>query len=131
MENCIFCKIVKGQISSYKVFKDENFFAFLDIHPASPGHTLLIPKKHIRWVHDVEPFDKYWEVARIIMRKLDMALDPQWIQYFVHGAIPHAHIHIIPRYDDVTTAQDLLQQSGVTSSNEELAEVAEKIRQTA
>lgn len=129
MDNCIFCKIVKGEIPSHKVFEDDLFFGFLDIHPASIGHTLLIPKKHIRWVHDVEPFNKYWAIALKIMRKINKALSPKWVQYFTHGAIPHAHIHIIPRYDDVSTAIELLKQSKKPESDNNLALIANQIKQ--
>lgn len=127
MEKCIFCKIVSKNIPSHIVYEDENFLGLLDIHPASKGHTLLIPKKHARWVHDVEPFGHYWEVAREVKNKLEKAFSPEWVQYFTHGAITHAHIHIIPRYDNVETAKDLLSQSKDSESSEVLASVAEKI----
>jgi diadenosine tetraphosphate (Ap4A) HIT family hydrolase len=53
MKDCIFCKIISGEIPSHKVYEDENFLAFLDIHPQSPGHIQVIPKKHFRWVWDL------------------------------------------------------------------------------
>ena len=54
--DCVFCKIVNKEIHANIVYEDDNFLAFLDIHPQSPGHTLVIPKKHYRWVWDV-PID--------------------------------------------------------------------------
>jgi histidine triad (HIT) family protein len=97
MQDCIFCKIVKGHIPSYKVYEDKLFFGFLDINPVVPGHVLLIPKKHYRWVYETEPFDKYWLVVLEITKALQRALKPGWISYFTHGFVPHAHIHILPR----------------------------------
>lgn len=58
MENCIFCKIIKGEIPSEKVYEDEKILAFKDINPAAPIHILVIPKKHIENVLEVEPEDK-------------------------------------------------------------------------
>ena len=64
MENCIFCKIVRGEIPSQKVYEDSDFLAFLDIHPKGTGHTLLIPKQHYPWFTDV-PEDLTYPVVRI------------------------------------------------------------------
>ncbi|MCX6705850.1 MAG: HIT domain-containing protein, partial [Candidatus Woesebacteria bacterium] len=64
MDNCIFCKIVKGEIPCYKVYEDNNFLAFLDIKPLTRGNSLLISKKHYRWVYDVPDFGSYWEAAK-------------------------------------------------------------------
>ncbi len=100
MENCIFCKIVKGELPCYKIWEDEKYLAFLDINPSSTGHTLVIPKKHYQWVYDVDNFGEYWETALEVTKKLQKALKPMYISYFTHGIlVPHAHIHIIPRYD--------------------------------
>ena len=100
MENCIFCQIVDGKIPCFKIYEDSDFLAFLDINPASKGHTLVIPKKHYQWVYDVPNFGKYWETALQVTKKVQKALKPIYISYFTHGIlVPHAHIHIIPRYD--------------------------------
>src|SRR3990167_6600023 len=65
-KNCIFCKIVKKEIPAHVVYEDENFLAFLDIHPQSPGHTQVITKMHYRWVWDVPNAGKYFEVVKKI-----------------------------------------------------------------
>lgn len=102
MENCIFCKIVKGEIPSYKIYEDDQFFAFLDINPRVLGHTLVIPKKHYRWVYDVENFGNYWEVALKITKAIQKSLKPKFITYVTYGQdVPHAHIHILPRKSDI------------------------------
>jgi histidine triad (HIT) family protein len=97
--DCIFCKIVNGEIPSYKVYEDTLFFGFLDIFPISKGNVLLIPKKHYRWVNDVPEFGAYWEAARTISRKIVNKLCATSISYLTYGEeVPHAHIRIIPRY---------------------------------
>ena len=59
-DNCLFCKIARGEIPSKKVYEDEEFFAFHDINPAAPVHLLLIPKHHVVSLHDVTPEDAGW-----------------------------------------------------------------------
>lgn len=103
MENnndCIFCKISKGEIPSTKIYEDSDFFAFLDIEPLNIGHTLLIPKKHVKWVNDYEPFGTYWETARKLSTAIQKALNPIVVSYVVYGlGVAHAHIHLIPKFD--------------------------------
>ena len=55
MEDCIFCKIVKGEVPSYKIYENADVFAFLDINPYAKGHVLVIPKRHSRWVWAFQP----------------------------------------------------------------------------
>lgn len=96
-ESCIFCKIVKGEIPSYKVYEDENFLAFLDINPQSPGHTQVIPKDHHRWVWDVPEAGKYFEVARKVAKAQQKAFDTDFILSKIVGdEVHHAHIWIFP-----------------------------------
>lgn len=100
MEECIFCKIVKGGIPAYKVYEDSNFLAFLDIHPHTKGHTLVIPKTHYQWVYDVPNFGEYWEAALQVTKNILEKLQPRFVSYLTYGLdVPHAHIHIIPRYN--------------------------------
>ncbi len=97
MGNCIFCKIVAGEIPSYKVYEDENFLAFLDINPQSPGHVQVIPKNHYRWVWDVPNVGEYFEVARKIAKAEQKAFDTDFILSKVVGdEVEHAHIWIFP-----------------------------------
>ncbi len=99
MENCIFCKIVKGELPCYKVYEDENFLAFLDINPESPGHTLVVPKTHHRWVWDVPNAGEYFEVAQKIAKAQMKAFETDWIISKIVGEeVPHAHIWLIPDY---------------------------------
>lgn len=98
--NCIFCKIVAGEIPSYKVYEDENFLAFLDIHPQTTGHVQIIPKDHHRWVWEVPNVGEYFELARKIAIAQQRAFETELIRSQVFGEeVPHAHIWVFPHED--------------------------------
>ena len=98
MDDCIFCKIVAGQIPAYKIYEDDNYLGFLDIFPRVAGHSLLIPKKHFTWVYDVPNFGEYWETVLKVTHALQKTMSPTFVTYVTHGLeVPHAHIHIMPR----------------------------------
>lgn len=97
MINCVFCQIVAGQIPCHKVWEDEDFLAFLDIKPFDAGHTLVVPKKHCRWVWEVENFSEYFQTVKKIALLLKEKLGAEWIEMNVVGTdILHAHVHLIP-----------------------------------
>lgn len=91
-------------MSAYKVFENDSFLGFLDIFPRSKGHTLIIPKKHVRWVYEVADFGAYWEAAHVVTKAIQKSLHPKWISYFTYGAVPHAHIHILPRFEAIDSS---------------------------
>ena len=95
--NCIFCKIVAEEIPAYKVYEDKEFLAFLDINPQSPGHTLVIPKKHYRWVWDVPNVDDYFSITAKLAKVLQKTFKTESVWSRITGEeIPHAHIWIFP-----------------------------------
>jgi histidine triad (HIT) family protein len=95
--NCIFCKIVAGTIPAHKIHEDNEFLAFLDIRPLSPGHTLVIPKEHHRWVWDVPEAGRYFEIARKIALAQRKAFETEMILSKIYGEeVPHAHIWVYP-----------------------------------
>lgn len=98
-DDCIFCKIVNKEIYSEIVFEDEHTIAFLDIHPKSPGHTLLIPKEHYQWFTDI-PEDLntiLFRNARKLAQNLKEKYEADYVRLGIVGIdIPHAHIHLIP-----------------------------------
>ena len=111
MENCIFCKIVAGEIPSTKVYEDSEFLAFLDIRPRAPGHTLVIPKEHYRWVWEVPNIGRYFEVARDIARAIQKAFGTDMVHSKVEGEeVHHAHIWLYP--DPKQTTGDKQDLSG-------------------
>lgn len=99
MQDSIFTKIIKGEIPSYKIYEDDKVFAFLDIHPVQPGHTLLIPKQQIDRVEDLddELYQHIWQVAKKLMTHLRTSLGTERTTLKIEGFdIPHVHIHLIP-----------------------------------
>ncbi len=125
MDNCIFCKIIKGELPSYKVYEDELFISILDIFPRTKGHTLVIPKKHHRWVYDVPEFKEYWDCVLRLTNSMNKSLSPDFVSYVTHGLeVPHAHIHVLPRYKDETSFVPEIKKF----TKEEMEETAEKIR---
>ena len=101
MNDCIFCKIIKGEIPSYKVYEDENFLAFLDIRPLNPGHTLVIPKEHLRWVWDIENIGEYYKVVKKIANAIKKVHGTDYVISLVFGEeVDHAHTWLIPRFKD-------------------------------
>jgi len=107
-EDCIFCKIVRGEIESEKIAESENFFAIKDINPKTKGHSLVISKKHYKTFLDMPSslFGEFLEETKKLALKL---MDEEKAEgfnlvmnnYKVAGQlVPHAHIHILPRYDD-------------------------------
>jgi histidine triad (HIT) family protein len=95
--SCIFCKIVSGEISATKVYEDENYLAFLDINPQSPGHTQVIPKTHYRWVWDVPNVGEYFELVRKIAKAQQKAFNTEWVLSKIVGdEVAHAHIWVFP-----------------------------------
>jgi histidine triad (HIT) family protein len=96
--DCIFCKIINKEIPAYQIYEDSNFFSFLDIRPLNRGHCLVIPKKHYRWVWDIQ--EEYSAVVNKIANALKKAMGTDYVQSIVMGdEVPHAHIHLIPRHD--------------------------------
>jgi histidine triad (HIT) family protein len=109
MDNCIFCKIVSGEIPATKAYEDENFLAFLDIHPQSPGHAQVIPKNHTRWVWDVENVGEYFELVRKIAKAQQKAFGTDWILSKIIGdEVEHAHIWVYPSDEAIGDKNDLI-----------------------
>ena len=103
----IFKKIIDGEILCHKIYEDEHFFAFLDLHPKAPGHTLVIPKEKFTWVWDVTQYNEYWDCARRLSFALRKAFSVDLIHAGVHGdEIPHAHIHLWPELEKDGTETD-------------------------
>ena len=130
MEDCVFCKIAKGEIPSYKVYEDEKFIAFLDIKPRNPGHTLVIPKEHFRWVWDVPYLGEYFEVVGKIANAIRKAMQTDWVVSLVLGEeIPHAHVWLVPRFENDGHGGSIDLSNIKEISKEEMEKIAKKIRE--
>ena len=105
MPDCIFCKIVQGEIPSVKVYEDARFLAFEDINPISAGHTLIIPKTHAEniWEISEEDLAAIHVASKKIARAIRNALDPTGVAVLqlngrgVNQLVMHYHLHLIPR----------------------------------
>jgi histidine triad (HIT) family protein len=94
---------VKNEIPAEKVYEDENFLAFLDIKPLSPGHTLVIPKKHFRWVWDAEKIGEYFEVVKKIAVAIQKSFGTEEVFSKIIGEdVPHAHVWLFPNPEKAT-----------------------------
>ncbi len=104
--DCIFCKIINGEIPSYTVYEDEIVKVFLDVSPLSDGHSLIIPKKHFTNVNDIDlpTLTHIQEVVKKIYPKYRERLNCQGISLVQNNeygqAVKHYHLHMIPRYEN-------------------------------
>ena len=104
---CIFCKVVAGEIPSYKVYENDKVFAFLDIRPVHPGHTLIVPKSHCLNIEEATP-EILFEIisaVKIIGKMIKEKLGVPGYNLVVNNdpasgqVVPHLHFHVVPRYD--------------------------------
>jgi len=126
MKNCIFCQIVAGKIPCFKVYEDKGFLGFLDINPFAFGHVLLIPKKHYRWVWQVNN-PNYFKAAAKISASIIKVLGAQTVTYLSMGfLVKHAHLHLIPRKpnDNILTEEGLKRED---CSKEKMLKISQKI----
>lgn len=108
MSECIFCKIVEGAIPSYKVYEDSHCYAFLDIFPANRGHTLVIPKNHVKDIHeaDAQTYGHVAATAKIVADLLSTKLKSDGTTIFQMSreagwqTVFHLHMHVIPRWEN-------------------------------
>ncbi len=123
----IFSKIVAGEIPSYKVAEDENFYAFLDINPLVKGHTLVIPKKEVDYIFnlDNETYSGLMQFARRVAAAVEKACPCKRVGLAVIGLeVPHTHIHLIP----INKESDMLFSNPKQKlTNEEFIEIAQAI----
>jgi histidine triad (HIT) family protein len=123
----IFTKIIQGEIPSYKVAEDEQFFAFLDIRPLAKGHTLVVPKEEIDYIFDLE--DKLLSDMLVFTKRLGKAIEQvvpcKRMGMTVLGLeVPHAHIHLVP----INSVYDIdFKKAPVDMSEKEFKELALRI----
>ncbi|MCX5872400.1 MAG: HIT family protein [Deltaproteobacteria bacterium] len=110
--NCIFCKIVKGDIPCVKIYEDEKTLAFMDVAPLNKGHALIIPKNHYETILQIEPEVYGWLniIASKVAKAVQETLQPDGINVMqlngkaANQVVPHLHIHVVPRkYKDGLT----------------------------
>ena len=106
MKDCIFCKIISGEIPCMKIYEDDLVLSYLDIVPDSDGHTLIIPKKHYKDIFDIpsETLLHIYDVSKVLMKKLEEKLGCDGFSLLQNNGsvqeVKHYHLHIKPYYND-------------------------------
>lgn len=132
MEDCIFCKIIEGEIPSHKVYEEENVIAFLDANPTSKGHTLVVPKKHVENIHEASGMDYMWDAIVKVSNAVKEAFDAPGMNIDQNNGeiagqeVMHMHFHVTPRYtgDEIEIDYD---RSELENGEEVAEEISEKI----
>ncbi|MBQ6355251.1 HIT family protein [Candidatus Saccharibacteria bacterium] len=123
----VFTKIIKGEIPCYKIYEDERTFAFLDIAPETPGHTLVVPKTEVDKIYELsdEDYQAVWATARKLAANMEKVLGSRTLFKVIGTDVPHAHIHLLP-YDETWE-----HGRTVKLSDAEMADLAERLKVTA
>jgi len=134
MSDCIFCKIVQGEIPAIKVYEDDKVLAFMDINPLNDGHTLVVPKQHAETILEIaaEDLTAVIQVVQKVALAIEKGLKPDGLTVIQLNkkasgqVVPHLHIHLIPRFenDGLTISKWQL----VAGDMEKIKQVAEEIR---
>lgn len=128
MQDSIFTKIINGEIPAHKVYEDERTLAFLTIQPLNPGHTLVIPKKQVEFLWDLEDEDYQAVMAtsKKVAQRIREVLQPKYVGEMVVGTdVPHAHVHIVP-FSNPAELREVPPPAGHVENNE-LALLAKKL----
>jgi histidine triad (HIT) family protein len=131
MNDCIFCKIVKGEVPSFKIFENDKVFCFLDINPLTKGHTLVIPKEHHKDIFDIPESDlkEIISVAKKLSGTIKEKLNAEGVNLvnasgeFAEQSVFHFHLHIVPRYKN-----DGLEMNKWWQSKTQKAEISREIK---
>lgn len=136
-DNCIFCKIIKGEIPSYKVYEDNQVLAFLDISQTTYGHTLVVPKEHIRNIftasetNAADIFSRVPKIAKAIkssnssIQGMNILNNNEDVAY---QSVFHMHIHLVPRYTSEDGFSIKFSDNSKQINDAKLNEIAESIR---
>lgn len=131
-DNCIFCKIIKGEIPSYTVYEDDDYKVILDVGPVAKGHSLILPKNHYENFYEI-PEDVAvgaFKLAKKLMGRITDALDCDGFNILQNNkeaadqTVPHYHMHLIPRYNG---GQRLFSYTPLDLPKEEMEETLKKI----
>jgi len=130
-KDCKFCKVIRGEEKSFKVFENDFAFAFMDKHPINPGHVLVIPKSHETDFYnlDNEIYRGLMGAVKELSATIKEKFNPKKVGLIAAGFdVPHTHVHIVPMHDyhDITS-KSLIEGRRANPSDEELTEAANSI----
>ncbi len=132
MTDSIFTKIIRGEIPSHKIYEDDKTLAFLDIHPAAEGHTLVIPKQQVEFIWDLEDEDYQALMSSVkkVGRRLREITGEKYVGTMVVGTdVPHAHVHVVP-FETVASIKAVVSMAGrdqIEPNHQALAALAERL----
>lgn len=129
MNDSVFTKIINGEIPCHKVYEDDQTLAFLDIHPAQPGHTLVIPKVQVEFVWDLstEDYDAVMATVKKVAQRLRDVMQRPYVGEMVVGTdVPHAHVHLVP-FETPDQLKPHLDADTLPVDHTALAEIAAKL----
>ena len=132
MENCIFCKLVAGEIPSLKVYEDDQTVSFMELNPSAPGHVMVILKKHGNNIleYSQEELGVLMGSVQKVTTKIEKALNPDSITIGINHkerrGVPHLHVHLIPRWEN--DKGGIIQSVVKNKPKESREEIAAKIR---
>ncbi|HLR53872.1 MAG TPA: HIT family protein [Pseudogracilibacillus sp.] len=137
-EDCLFCKIIDGEIPSAKVYEDDHVYAFIDIGQVTEGHTLVIPKQHAKDIYDLSPETAKELFARIpkLAQAVKDAYQPAGLNLvnnngeFAGQTIYHLHLHLIPRYNNQDGFDAKWENRADQYEMTDLEKIAETIKST-
>lgn len=119
----IFSKIIAGEIPCYKIYEDEKTFAFLDIHPETPGHTLVVPKIEVDKIYDL-PMEDYLAVmktVKMLAKRMEEMFGERTLLKVIGTDVPHAHVHLVSFDPNYKYGQE------VKLSEQEMSEIQSKL----
>lgn len=119
----IFSKIIAGEIPCYKIYEDEKTFAFLDIHPETPGHTLVVPKNEVDKIYDL-PMEDYLAVmktVKMLAKRMEEVFGERTLLKVIGTDVPHAHVHLVSFDSNYKYGQE------VKLSEQEMSEIQRKL----
>ena len=126
-EDCVFCKIIRGEIPAQKVYEDDKYLAFMDAFPSLEGQVLVVPKKHVENYLDMdeEEFKELLAVSRKIARRMKEVLKPVVVALVIEGMdVPHVHVKLYP----LQKGEYLGIKLGKKASDEQLKSLSEKLK---
>lgn len=133
--NCIFCKIISGEIPSNTIYEDDEFKVILDLSPASKGHALILPKEHYADLYEIdeEVAAHAMKLAKKLATHMTKVLKCDGFNLLQNNkevagqTVFHFHMHLIPRYENAKTNKDILTWSHETFTPEEFAEIRDSL----
>jgi len=135
MADCIFCKIIAGEIPSNTIYEDDEFKVFLDVNPASKGHALIVPKVHYANLYDIdeEVAGRVMKLAKKLAIRMTKVLGCDGFNILQNNneaagqTVFHFHVHLIPRYENTKTNKDILVWNHEAFTPEEFAEIRDAL----